>query len=239
MLHKISSKMRECHVCKNSMGMNYYFNIIDQVKQILKTNVIDFKKASSLESQFDHIEDVFDGSIYRAFLKSTDGESVLNGSGLTFTLNTDGCDIANVTKLKFWPFYLSINEIPLNERYCLENTIIAGISVAEVKPDFQMFLKPIVNELQKFESGIMTDEGRIVKGFLLYGVYDKPARASANNTIASYGYYGCSKCTQEGDLCKMSKFFLNINSITKHIIKIIILIIKIKNHLLCTHIYQK
>ncbi len=40
------------------------------------------------------------------------------------------------------------------------------------------------------------EENKIIHAYLLYGVYDKPARAIVNNTIASHGYYGCVKCTQ-------------------------------------------
>ena len=68
-----------------------------------------------------------------------------------------------------------------------------------------MFLKPIVETLKKFEIGsklIVNGRPKIISAFLMYGVYDKPARAAANNTVASHGYYGCVKCTQKGEELK-------------------------------------
>jgi hypothetical protein len=39
---------------------------------------------------------------------------------------------------------------------------------------------------------------KILKFFLISGVFDKPARASILNIISSNGYYGCLKCLQPG-----------------------------------------
>ena len=73
--------------------------------------------------------------------------------------------------------------------------------MGDCKPDFDVFLKPIVSELQSFEQGkfiSVANQIKIIKGYLLFGIYDKPARASVNNTTLASGQYGCIKCLQKG-----------------------------------------
>ena len=74
--------------------------------------------------------------------------------------------------------------------------------MALVKPEFEIFLTPILQEMKMLELGItfeiQRDVKKILRFFLLYGIFDKPARASILNIISSNGYYGCLKCTQPG-----------------------------------------
>ena len=77
------------------------------------------------------------------------------------------------------------------------------MSVAIVKPEFEVFLKPIVNEMKNLELGMAFDVyynglKKILKFFLIIGVFDKPARSSFLNIISYNGYYGCLKCIQPG-----------------------------------------
>lgn len=91
-------------------------------------------------------------------------------------------------------------EIPKERRFCLDNIIIAGLSGALVKPEFEIFLAPIMQEMKMLELGMLfVIERRVTKSlrfFLFYGIFDKPARASFLNIISSNGYYGCLKCLQ-------------------------------------------
>ncbi len=57
------------------------------------------------------------------------------------------------------------------------------------------------------ENGLIINFGKknIFKFFLLFGVYDKPARASLLNIKNSNGFYGCMKCLQRGKSIKINK----------------------------------
>jgi hypothetical protein len=82
------------------------------------------------------------------------------------------------------------------------------MSVGDCKPDFSRFLKPIVQHLKKYELGSMfsiEEERRILHCYLLYGVFDKPARSAANNIASSNAYFGCIKCLQKGYRLKTGK----------------------------------
>lgn len=70
------------------------------------------------------------------------------------------------------PIYLAINEIPKSTRFCINNMIIAGITIGDKKPNFEIFMEPIVNELKKLEMGIIYDQQTKIKCFTLFGVYE-------------------------------------------------------------------
>ena len=86
----------------------------------------------------------------------------------------------------------------------LNLVFFTGISVADEKPDFHIFLKPIINELRALEYVINFDMGNNkfnqIHFFVLFGVFDKPARAAVLNMINSTGYSSCLKCLQKGDV---------------------------------------
>ncbi len=93
------------------------------------------------------------------------------------------------------------------------------MSVADSKPDFEHFFRPIVKRLKKYELGskfMLAGEEKLLRCFLLYGIFDKPARSAANNITSSNGYYGCIKCTQKGTRLKTgnSKNFLRKGLLT-------------------------
>jgi hypothetical protein len=56
-----------------------------------------------------------------------------------------------------------------------------------------------LRELEYGLSFILDNSYQIMKFFVLYGIFDKPARAAILNIINSTGYFGCLKCIQEGE----------------------------------------
>ena len=79
--------------------------------------------------------------------------------------------------------------------------IYSGIFVGS-KPNFNLLLMPIVKQLKELEYGVLIKQQnhceKILRFFLLFGVFDKPARASITNCKLCTGYFGC-KCLQEGN----------------------------------------
>ena len=65
------------------------------------------------------------------------------------------------------------------------------MSVAHEKPEFETFLDPIINELKMLEYGInfniSANKIRQLQFFLLFAVFDKPARASILNMVSMTG----------------------------------------------------
>jgi hypothetical protein len=44
-----------------------------------------------------------------------------------------------------------------------------------------------------------------LRSFLLFGIFDKPARALILSTNSSNGYFGCLKCQQKGEWIEFGK----------------------------------
>ena len=176
--------------------MFYNMSITEQVQTILKNNEYLFSCSNDYNPS-NNIQDVVDGNIFQSILESEDGIFIKKGRAFTFLMNTDGISISDKSNLTIWPIYFVIEQIPKNKRFCINNIIIAGISVGESKPNFDIFLEPIINELKELELGINI-ENKFIRFFVLTGVYDKPARADLLNIINSNGFNSCLKCLQVG-----------------------------------------
>ena len=183
------------HISFLRVSHYYTFNIKSQVSRILKrVDRID----TSITNQ-NNMSDEFDGKIYKSFQSTNNSKEKV----VSFTLNSDGVEFGSCTNLSLWPVYLVINEISLNERFSFQNIIVAGLAVTYHKPDRKAFIRPIVDQLKQLEVGtaFILKNGRedIVKCFLLYGIFDKPARSHFLNTKLCTGFYGCIRCYQRGE----------------------------------------
>ena len=105
--------------------MYYNMSIVDQIQNVIEKNDYLFNIRTS-QTQFDNIDDVYDGEIYQNLLQTDDGDLLKSGKAFTFILNTDGISVSDRSNLSIWPIYLAINEIPIANRYSIENIIIGG-----------------------------------------------------------------------------------------------------------------
>jgi hypothetical protein len=83
-------------------------------------------KPSRFSKKETDIEDIFDGEIYKDVYKSDFGYLFEQNEAFTFSINTDGASICDLSNITLWPIFLVINEIPLEKRFCLDNVIVAG-----------------------------------------------------------------------------------------------------------------
>jgi hypothetical protein len=103
--------------------MYYHANIEHQIQEILmRVKVMKYKECEN----DNEIRDFMDGTIYKNLIKSEDGNLFKKNEAFSLTLNTDGISVCNKSRITIRPFYFSINEIPKEERYLIENMIIAG-----------------------------------------------------------------------------------------------------------------
>ena len=192
--HRFSSD-----ICLNTF---IYINIKDQLEIILNNNAtIDLFS----QSVGNVLRDIRDGNVYQQLnLACLD-------RFLTLTINIDGVEIKKGSKKSIWPVLLVLNELPLNRRYDLENTIIAGIWSGPHKPSrtqMAAFLLPIVEELSQLEQGCVFDDYRklsneqntVVKVFLIGACCDKPAQALVQNIPEPIAAFGCGRCEIEGEV---------------------------------------
>jgi hypothetical protein len=109
----------------------------------------------------DLICDIKDGSFYRDFINSI--KKVNDSDIYSFMLNTDGISLCEKSKLSSWPVYLVINELPIEERFHVDNIILAGICVGNTKPLINEYLTSIKKELFEISLGFEFDKKWLFK----------------------------------------------------------------------------
>ena len=138
----------------------YCFNsVIDQVKGLRKRPGVPEMCEKWRKNQVDEtiVADVYDGSIWRDFLKFRGNDSLNAPRNLAFAINVDW----------FQPFkrrndrsvgviYLVFLNLPREQRFKWENIIVAGIvlEMSKEPKSLNTFLAPIVDELKAFWIGV-------------------------------------------------------------------------------------
>ncbi|XP_057334280.1 uncharacterized protein LOC130673325 [Microplitis mediator] len=142
-------------------------------------------------------EDIYDGDVYKSFMGV--GHFLSKCTNISFTWNTDGVSPFKSSKFNVWPFFLRINELPFLERIKPENTILAGLWFGFEKPDPNKFMAAFYDELKVFYNGLYFNVPNFnipifVRGFIMNGTLDLPAKALFLNMSPHMARYGCQKC---------------------------------------------
>ncbi|WAQ98464.1 LOW QUALITY PROTEIN: hypothetical protein MAR_022837, partial [Mya arenaria] len=118
-------------------------NIEQQLKHILE------KPGMALHQQGDSvIHDIIDGSCYKELCE--EGKFLSEESNLSAIMNTDGVPLYFLSKVKLWPIFLAINEIPPLHRFARDNLIVAGMWQGKSTPTpFQHYMSYFANEMNK------------------------------------------------------------------------------------------
>ena len=156
-----------------------------------------------------NIEDIDDGELYRSF--SQKNGFLDDPNNVSFMWYMDGVPLFKSSKVSIWPMFLSINELPYSERIKPENMLFAGMWYGKSKPTMSLFLKPFYESLNELRNvGVEVDcehctKSFTVKGILLCGTCDLPAKCLMLNMAQFNGKYGCPRCKQ--DVCEVSSRF--------------------------------
>lgn len=89
---------------------------------------------ASKNSHSSSLGDITDGSFYRFLLE--EGQFLAGDSCISGIFNTDGIPLYSSTKVKLWPIFIAINDIPLCQRFARENMVLAGIWQGKASPPF-------------------------------------------------------------------------------------------------------
>ena len=97
------------------------FKLLPQLKRVFRGR----PKKCTINPKQDILNDVYDGDIYSNFFEK-ESEGIRLGSVMSYTMNTDGISLCEKSKLTLTPVILSVNELPLAERFCIDNVVICG-----------------------------------------------------------------------------------------------------------------
>jgi Transposase family tnp2 len=199
----LNGKDERCTNCENStIGEFIHMQLENQLRTLLGRH--DIREAILLREPNDDnlsvISSIRDGKIYKEM-----GEFLKNPNNFSMSYYTDGVAVTNSTNLSVWPIYLNILELPRSIRYKIENTILLGLWYDKTKPDFNTYFQPTVPILQSLKNDgidihyVKNKELATtnMKGVLICGFADAPARAAELQTAQYNGHYGCNNCTQD------------------------------------------
>lgn len=171
------------------------FDIATIMKQLLeRKNIAQCLKKNFAKRQFNNNESsgIMDGEAYKK-LK-------LSKFDITCCINTDGVSIFNSSKSCIWPLLLSINELDYDLRR--KHTILAGLWFNDSKPNFKLFLDPLINQSNQLsKEGIQWNfNGVEIKSKIFFPMLaaDSVARAPLQGINQFNGEYSCPWCQAKG-----------------------------------------
>ena len=194
-----------CGRCGPGVDVSFFVHIsvIDQLRKLFKIpgfyENLSYPK-TRVKTNVDAYEDLYDCALYKEALAC-----FLNvGNWVTFLWNSDGFAVFKSSTFEIWPVYLSINELPPHLRFKKEYMILGGLWFGKGKPDPNVLLRPLYNELAILKQGVMveipSDENPVLyKAGLLCGTADSPARALFLRHKLFNGKFGCPKCLCRGE----------------------------------------
>ncbi|CAF3907108.1 unnamed protein product, partial [Rotaria sordida] len=123
---------------------------------------------------------------------------------ITPPTHADGAPLIRSTKSALWPCFGSIVELPPPVREYQSNILTLGLWVSCIKPDANLFLENIIEQLIDLsENGttifVNNYEFKINVKTQMF-VSDLPAKSLFMKTINFNGYYACTNCITEGTL---------------------------------------
>ena len=120
---------------------------------------------------------------------------------LSFNLAVDGVSRFKHRTTNFYPIWMTINEIPLENRFKAENIFLVGVYFGVEKPNMNNLLGAIVGQFHKPEPSIIINiDGQLkAASYILFSlVCDLPAKAAVLNFQGHTAYFGCCSCYIEG-----------------------------------------
>lgn len=216
------SSRETCIICSSELtgvnGIEYFIEIplIEQLTNLFgrKTFFQDLQHRFKRKKQVnDNIEDIYDGDQYKKHF-GKDG-FLKNCNNISFFWYTDGIPLFKSSKFSIWPMYFVINELPYEKRILKENMLFGGLWYGSSKPCMSSFLEPFHSSLVKIKHGFDIQpygwtSTITVRGMLLGGTCDLPAKSIMLNMMQFNGKFGCSRCKQPGKHVPSGRGFTHV-----------------------------
>lgn len=124
---------------------------------------------------------------------------------IVINVNVDGLPISKSSKSQLWPILIQI---------VIEGPpiiFIAGIFHGYNKSTTDDFLQQFITEYKQLNTTGIIFQNKIYEVKIRAIICDSPARSFVTYTKGHNGYFGCSKCTIEGDYINHRMLFLDNN----------------------------
>ncbi|KAG2191502.1 hypothetical protein INT47_010971 [Mucor saturninus] len=149
--------------------------------------------------------DVYDGAKWSNLEDSNGQQFVAHERSIMLTLNIDWFQPFDGVTYSCGAIYMSINNLPRDERYKKENTILVGLMPGpkEAKTsEINHYLRPLVAELQSLYVGVVIPtvrcpSGALVRAALFLVACDIPAARKTCGFTSHMSTNACHKCNRQ------------------------------------------
>lgn len=162
------------------------------------------KRASLISNEY--LGDIYDGSVWRKFNSNEYDNFLAVPYSYLLTMNIDWFQPFSHTVYSTGAIYLTIQNLPRNERYKIENIIIVGILPGPKEPKLTVngYITPLVEELKEFWEGVVfsvpvhgTTMNIRVRLALTCIACDIPASRKVCGFLGHAATLGCNKCLKK------------------------------------------
>ncbi len=199
--HKIVSGNDDCCDCRDK-GCFLWCSPVEQFVERLKKDRDFYDMAQDFrlnqKQRNGTSVDVYDGLVYQTIAAPI----TESPGGYSFMLNYDGATKWKSSKTTAIPIYMVCNELPLNQRFRVENILFCGLWFGQDKPKANILFSVLVDELIAAERGIMSCDpyGRLtlVRTRCINASCDIPAKAELFCQKQHGGKGSCYYCRHQG-----------------------------------------
>ncbi|KAK3926429.1 Halomucin [Frankliniella fusca] len=204
--YPLKTKTSRCLKCKKNSDVSYFLELplLQQLQNLFSRNDfyqnLQYRFKADRKYHSDNIEDIYDGEIYKGQMENG---FLQNMSNISFMWYSDGVSIFKSSSFSIWPLCLVINELPYKMRTLPENILLVGLWFGKGKPSPNVFFKPLQKNMKTF-----TQDGHtfklpdnslvLVKGKIICGTCDLPAKCNFLLFKQFNSYFGCPKCMIAG-----------------------------------------
>ncbi|XP_044738485.1 uncharacterized protein LOC123300077 [Chrysoperla carnea] len=136
----------------------------------------------------------FHFGISNGLIRSLNKYYDVNPDVILIQLNCDGMSFSKSSNSQFWPLLAAIEADFYTEPFLI------GLFHGFSKPnDFNVYINPFVDEMKDLQNNGIMINNKTIDVRLNAIICDAPARAYLTLTKSHSGYFGCSKCIQEGE----------------------------------------
>ena len=153
-----------------------------------------------MEASKGSCRDIYDGRIWSEFMNPMGQPFLSLPYNFAFALNVDWFEPFKRTVYACGAMYMTILNLPRDQRYLLENTILVGVIPGPREPPKTMnsYLTPLVRELKQLWSGVLITNSLglpiMVRAALICVACDIPASRKVSGFLSHSAYHGCSRC---------------------------------------------
>lgn len=162
------------------------------------------KRSATIPEEY--LGDIYDGNIWRKFSSSEYGNFLSVPYSYLLTMNIDWFQPFTRSVYSTGAIYMTIQNLPRNERYKVENVILAGIMPGPKEPRLTVngYITPLVEELNEFWEGLIfpvnvrgTTLKLRIRLALSCVACDIPASRKLCGFLGHAATLGCNKCLKK------------------------------------------